>query len=56
MKLKTDKIDDEVKQKRLYIKVNGGYSNNPEETDEMGDLMIESLKAKVKMFNKLSGN
>ena len=56
IKLKTDKIDDEVKQKRLYIKANGGYSNNPEETDEMGDLMIESLKAKVKMFNKLSGN
>ena len=37
------------------MKLNGGYLNNPQLGDEVGDLLIESIQTKLGIMNKLNG-
>ena len=41
--------------KKQMLRINGGYLNNPELGDEVGDLLIESISNKLKIMNKLNG-
>ena len=53
-KLKTEAYDRKLNQKREFLQINGGYAKNPTLGDEMGDMLIESIQAKLKIMNKLN--
>ena len=54
-KAKTEAIDIKVQQKKQILQLNGGYLNNPQLGDEVGDLLIESIQTKLGLMNKLNG-
>ena len=37
------------------MNTNGGYLKNPNLAGEIGDLLVESIQAKLKLMNKLGG-
>ena len=53
-KIQTELLDNQVKQKNQLIKYSGGYEKNPELGDEVGNMIIESIQAKLQMIQKLS--
>ena len=53
IKAQTDALENEVKQKKEYMKLNGGYQKNPLMGDELGDMLIESIHAKLNVINQL---
>lgn len=55
LKLQTDDIERIVHQKKQYMKENGGYAKQSEIGDQIGDLLIDSIKAKLMIINKLKG-
>ena len=55
VKVHSENIDNKVQQKKQMLKLNGGYLNNPKLGDEVGDLLIESIQAKLNIMNKLNG-
>ena len=55
VKAQTENIDNKVQQKKQILKLNGGYLNNPQLGDEVGDLLIESIQTKLNIMSKLSG-
>ena len=55
IKSKTDAIDQKVSEKKEVMKVKGGYINNTNIGDEVGDLLIESIQTKLSLLNKLKG-
>ena len=56
IKGQTEHLDSEAKQKQEYLKLNGGYQQNPEMGDQLGDLLIESIYAKLNVISKLKGD
>ena len=54
-KAQTEAIDNKVNQKKQILHLNGGYLNNPQLGDEVGDLLIESIQTKLNIMNKLNG-
>ena len=54
-KIQSDAIDSKVQQKKQIMNLNGGYLNNPQLGDEVGDLLIESIQTKLGIMNKLNG-
>ena len=55
VKAQAETIDNKVQQKKQMLKLNGGYLNNPQLGDEVGDLLIESIQNKLSIMNKLNG-
>ena len=55
IKSKTSAIDQKVNEKKDIMKVKGGYINNTNIGDEVGDLLIESIQNKITLLNKLKG-
>jgi len=55
IKSKTDAIDQKVNEKKEVMKVKGGYINNTNIGDEVGNLLIESIQTKLSLLNKLKG-
>lgn len=55
LKLQTEVIDKKVQQKKQFMKSNGGYAQQSEVGDAIGDLLIDSIKAKLTIINKLKG-
>ena len=55
IKSKTNAIDQKVTEKKEYMKVKGGYINNTNIGDEVGNLLIESIQNKLSLLNKLKG-
>ena len=53
-KSKNKEIDKKVKEKKLFLKVNGGYLLNTHLGDEVGNLLIESIQSKINILNKLN--
>ncbi len=56
IKAQTDLLDNEVQQKKEYMKLNGGYQKNPLMGDKLGDMLIESIHAKIDVINQLNGD
>lgn len=54
-KAQTEAIDNKVMQKKQILNLNGGYLNNPQLGDEVGDLLIESIQTKLGIMSKLNG-
>ena len=54
-KIRTNNIDQKVERKKEIMNVNGGYLKNPNLAGEIGDLLVESIQAKLKLMNKLGG-
>ena len=52
-KTKLDSIESKRKQKDLLLKYSGGTANNPELSEEICDLMIDSIQAKLSLIKKL---
>ena len=44
-------IDNKIKQKEQYLKLTGGVENNPEVGNEMSELIIDSIGAKLTILN-----
>ena len=55
VKSKTNAIDRKVFEKKEFLKAKGGYINNTKLGDEVGNLLIESIKNKLSLLNKLNG-
>ena len=55
IKSQTDAIDQKVSEKKEYMKAKGGYINNTNIGDEVGNLLIESIQNKLSLLNKLKG-
>ena len=55
IKSKTSAIEQKVNEKKDIMKVKGGYINNTNIGDEVGDLLIESIQNKISLLNKLKG-
>ena len=53
IKGQTDALDNEVKQKKEFMKLNGGYEQNPLLGDELGDMLLESIQAKLNVISQL---
>ena len=54
-KIRTDTLDKKVERKKEIMNTNGGYLKNPYLASEIGDLLVESIQAKLKIMNKLNG-
>ena len=55
IKSKMSAIEQKVNEKKDIMKVKGGYINNTNIGDEVGDLLIESIQNKITLLNKLKG-
>ena len=55
-KIRTESIDRRVERKKEIMNSNGGYLKNPYLAGEIGDLLVESIQAKLKLMNKLGGD
>ena len=55
IKSKTNAIEQKVTEKKDIMKVKGGYINNTNIGDEVGNLLIESIQTKLSLLNKLKG-
>ena len=53
VKTKLDSIDSKRKQKDILLKYSGGTAKNPELSDEISDLMIGSIQAKLNLIKKM---
>lgn len=53
VKTKLDSIDSKRKQKDILLKYSGGTAKNPELSDEICDLMIGSIQAKLNLIKKM---
>ena len=45
-----NKVDEKAKNDQIYLKCNGGFAKNPKKGQEVGNLMISSIKAKLALF------
>jgi hypothetical protein len=54
-KIRASSIDEKVERKKEMMKSNGGYLKNPYLASEIGDLLVESITAKIKLMNKIGG-
>ena len=54
-KSKNREIEKKVKEKKLFLKLNGGYLLNTQLGDEVGNLLIESIQSKLNILNQLNG-
>ena len=56
VKSKLDSIEEKKKQKTLLLKYGGGAANKPELSDEISDLMIDSIQAKISLIKEIDKN
>ena len=49
-------VDNKVKMKQKEMKIKGGYIRNIKIGDEIGDMLIQSIEAKINIMNKLNEN
>ncbi len=56
VKIQTEALDNELQQKKEFMKLNGGYQKNPKIGDQLGSMLIESIQSKLDIINKLNGN
>ena len=54
-KSKNKIIDKKVEEKKLYLKIKGGYLLNTNLGDEVGNLLIGSIKSKLNILKRLNG-
>jgi len=54
LKLKAKQIDEQAKRKEKLINLNGGTSKNPLESQEVSNMLIDSLKAKLAILEGVS--
>ena len=52
-KNKLDLIEEKAKQKNILLKCSGGVANKPELSDEVCDLMIDSIQAKISLIKEI---
>ena len=55
-KSKVELLDQKVGEKKEFLKVAGGYIQNVKLGDEVGNLLIKSIQAKLGIMNKLNGS
>ena len=51
-RIKCEKIENKISEKKVFLKLNGGLNLNPMLGDEIGNLLIESMKNKLKLLKK----
>ena len=56
VKSKLESIEEKAKQKNMLLKYSGGVANKPELGDEVCDLMINSIKAKLSLIKEIDKN
>ena len=56
VKSKLESIEEKAKQKNMLLKYSGGVANKPELGDEVCDLMINSIKAKLSLIREIDKN
>ena len=54
-KSQIEAMDNKIKQKQELININGGYLNNPNLVDNIGKMLIGSVKAKLNILSKING-
>ena len=47
-------VDNKVRMKKEEMKIKGGYVKNTKIGDEIGDMLIQSIEAKINIMNKLN--
>ena len=52
-KCKLESMEEKKRQKDLLLKCSGGVANNPELGEEVGDLMIDSIHAKLSLIKEI---
>ena len=52
VKIKSEIIEQKISEKKVFLKLNGGFNLNPMLGDEIGNLLIESMKNKLKLLKK----
>ena len=52
-KSKLETVEEKKKQKSLLLKLNGGIANNPELAEEISDLMIDSIQARLSIIQEI---
>ena len=55
-KYKLDSIEEKAKQKNILLKHSGGVANKPELGEEVCDLMIDSIQAKLSLIKEIDKN
>ena len=50
VKIKNEIIEQKISEKKVFLKLNGGFNLNPMLGDEIGNLLIESMKNKLKLL------
>ena len=55
-KCKLESIEEKKRQKNLLLKCSGGVANKPELGEEVCDLMIDSIQAKLSLIKELDKN
>ena len=54
-KSKNKEIDKKVEEKKLILKLKGGYLLNTKLGDEVGSMLIESIQSKLNILKRLNG-
>lgn len=53
IKAHSEVLEEKVKNKKAFLRINGGYEKNPQLGNSLGDLLIESIKAKMAIITNL---
>ena len=53
-KSQTDILDTKVNKKKELMMANGGYSKNPELGNEIGNMLVDSIHAKLDILNAIN--
>lgn len=56
IKNKIDAIDEKVRLQKEFMRLNGGYEKNPDIGENIGNMIIDSIKGKLIIINTLKGN
>ncbi len=54
LRLKAQQMDEQAKRKEKLINLNGGSTKNPLESQQVSNLIIDSLKAKLAILENVS--
>ena len=52
VRIKNEMIEKKISEKKVFLKLNGGFNLNPMLGDEIGNLLIESMKNKLNLLKK----
>ena len=54
IKMKVQSLEEDAKRKEKFLKLNGGIKNNPDLGEKVGNILIDTIEAKLSILNQMN--